>query len=98
MDSRKLWPNQMVSFFPLKAAGAAAYAVEDEPNVETRLPPAVVAARPAVSFNIERRDILREFCFFSDITAPSILLLRQGQLHLHFALSLMLSRLSILLS
>ena len=47
----------MVSFFPLKTAGTAADAVEGECKADSTLPPAVVAAKAVVSFNIERRDI-----------------------------------------
>jgi len=57
MDSRKLWPNQMVSFLPLTTAGAAAEDVEGELKAEIKLPPAVVAARAVVSFSIARRDM-----------------------------------------
>src|SRR5512136_1764629 len=75
MDSRKLWPNQMVSFLPRTTAGAAADAAEDVLKVESSFPPAVVAARAVVSFSIERRDMPRGFRPLSDIVGPSILLL-----------------------
>jgi len=64
---------------PRTTAGAAAEAVDDPLKADSSLPPAVVAARAVVNFNIERRDIPRGLRALFDIVDPSVLLLPGSQ-------------------